>query len=324
MGVDQTNVSVIVDESVVVKWLTPSVAEPHPGLQLLEHLDAVGFTETPRLLAVARGDGHVHAVLSIYVANSQDGWEWYVDDVLAWLDGATPLGPLIATATRLGGLAARLHVALATRSPVIPLPVARVPTAPLHRAALALLDQAIEVSAQSWPLTEPMLTQIRREIGVLAGLGDTTGQAIHGDLHVGQVLRAGDQLWVMDFDGNPLADAPTRRQPQPAARDVAGLMQSIDHVARVAHRRRPDVDLDTIEGFIVPAIAAFLDAYRQVPGSAPLLDERLIRPLQVVQELHELVYAARHLERWRYVPQAALPALLSRLPPLDRGTGTGG
>ncbi len=313
MGVDQTNVSVIVDESVVVKWLTPSVVEPHPGVQLLEHLAEVGFTETPTLLGVARSNGGIEAVLTAYIPNSRDGWEWYVDDVLAWLDGDAPVAPLIATAARLGGLAARLHVALATPSSVIPSPIGQLPTAPIHAAAHALLTEAIEVTSTSWPLPEPMLAAIRAEIDGLAGLGETVGQPIHGDLHLGQILRAGDQLWVMDFDGNPLADAPTRRQPQPAARDVAGLIQSIDHVARVAHRRRPEVGLDTIEGLVATAVSAALDAYRQALGPARLLDERLIRPLRVVQELHELVYAARHLERWSYVPHAALPALLNHL-----------
>ena len=322
MGVDQTNHSVIVDDAVVVKWLTPPVPEPHPGVLLLEHLAEVGFTETPMLLAVERSGGKVEGVLSQYIPNSQDGWEWYVDDVLAWLDDVAPREPLIETAARLGSLAARLHVALATPSSVIPTPVVSVPTVPIHQAARALLAEATEVTALSWPLSEAMVAGIREEIAGLVDLGETVGQPIHGDFHVGQILRAGDRLWVMDFDGNPLADAATRRQPQPAARDVAGLLQSIDHVARVAHRRRPDISSDMIEGLIAPAIAATLAAYRQALGPARLLDVRLIRPLQVVQELHELVYAARHLERWSYVPQAALPALLSRLSAgqLRRGT----
>ena len=312
IGVDQTNVSVIVDESVVVKWLTPPVVEPHPGVQLLEHLAEVGFAETPTLLGVARVNGRVEAVLSEYIPNSQDGWEWYVDDVLAWLEGVAPLESLVETAARLGALAARLHDALATPSSVISMPVVTVPTMPIHQAAQELLAEAIKVTAPSWPLREPMVERIRGEIEVLAEVSETVGQPIHGDLHVGQILRAAEQLWVIDFDGDPLADAPTRRQPQPAARDVAGLLQSIDHVARVAHRRRPDVDIDTIERLITPAVTAALDAYRQALGGARLLDGRLVRPLQVVQELHELVYAARHLDRWRYVPQAALPALLNR------------
>ena len=34
-------------------------------------------------------------------------------------------------------------------------------------------------------------------------------------------------------------------------------------------------------------------------------------PFAVEQECREYVYAARHLPRWLYVPDAALPALLA-------------
>jgi maltokinase len=60
---------------------------------------------------------------------------------------------------------------------------------------------------------------------------------------------------------------------------------------------------------------SFLDAYHlglDRAGRADLLDERLIRPFQVQQECREYAYAARYLPHWRYVPDAALPALLSR------------
>ncbi|HYJ61518.1 MAG TPA: aminoglycoside phosphotransferase, partial [Actinomycetota bacterium] len=66
-----------------------------------------------------------------------------------------------------------------------------------------------------------------------------------------------------------------------------------------------------VRAWIDDARAAFLDAYRRASDPA-LFDERLLRPFEVVQELHEYVYAARYLPRWRYVPDAALPDLLGR------------
>ena len=53
------------------------------------------------------------------------------------------------------------------------------------------------------------------------------------------------------------------------------------------------------------ATAAVVDAYGEI---APV-DTRLLRPLRVIQELHELVYAATVLPSWSYVPEAALAAL---------------
>jgi maltokinase len=59
------------------------------------------------------------------------------------------------------------------------------------------------------------------------------------------------------------------------------------------------------------ARSAFLDAYRDGLGDRiALFDERLLRPLALRQVCREFIYAATHLPRWSYVPEAALPMLL--------------
>ena len=133
-----------------------------------------------------------------------------------------------------------------------------------------------------------------------AGIGST---AIS---HVGQFLRAADTVLVTDFDGNPLQDVGGRGAAQSPLRDVASMVQSIEHVgAVVVKRRRPD-RFDDVERFKQAAAAAALDAYRAVH----LVDDRLLLAFRVAQELHEYAYSIRHLPHWRYVADAALPSLL--------------
>jgi maltokinase len=139
--------------------------------------------------------------------------------------------------------------------------------------------------------------------------GTFTAFGVHGDFHVGQVLRDSDgRLLVTDFDGNPALLAEQRLAPQPAARDVAGMLASIDHVARVVVHRTPGVDADRVLSWIAPAQDAFLSSYREHAGH--LLDDSLLRPMMAEQECREFVYAATRLPHWRYVPAAALPALM--------------
>ena len=96
------------------------------------------------------------------------------------------------------------------------------------------------------------------------------GHRIHGDLHAGQFLRAGDAMVVTDFDGNPLQDPDGRSRSQSPLRDVASMVQSIDHVgAVVVKRRRPD-RADDVERFTAAATMAALDEY-----SAAHLDRRI-------------------------------------------------
>jgi maltose alpha-D-glucosyltransferase/alpha-amylase len=56
----------------------------------------------------------------------------------------------------------------------------------------------------------------------------------HGDFHHGQVLVAKDDAFILDFEGEPGRSLAERRQKAPAARDVAGLIRSIDYSTTAA------------------------------------------------------------------------------------------
>jgi maltokinase len=101
-------------------------------------------------------------------------------------------------------------------------------------------------------------------------------------------------------------------------RDRAALVRSVDHLGRIAQRRRDGRDAD-VEGWIARSVAALTEAYWEelaAHGRADLFDGRLLRPFEVAQEAHEYVYAARYLERWRYVPDLAMAAMF----PAEGGT----
>ncbi len=128
-----------------------------------------------------------------------------------------------------------------------------------------------------------------------------TVQRLHGDLHVGQILRWDGGYAVIDFDGNPTAPQDAL---EPAARDVAQLLTSVEHVAAIANKRTGHARRDAVRDWIVRERAALLDAYRPVAGA--LFDETLLAGFETAQECRELVYAARFLPRWRYAPMEVL------------------
>ena len=117
---------------------------------------------------------------------------------------------------------------------------------------------------------------------------------------------------MTDFDGNPVLDAPQRMLPIPAALDVAGMTQSLVHAGIVA-AKYTSLEPAALAAADAAGRTAFLDAYtdrlRRL-GHGDLYDPRPLTAFRMQQVLREIVYAARHLPRWRYVPDAALPALL--------------
>ena len=92
---------------------------------------------------------------------------------------------------------------------------------------------------------------------------------------------------VTDFDGNPLQDPHDRSRSQSPLRDVASMVQSIEHVgAVVVKRRRPD-RADDVARFTVAATRAAVDSYSATHDIA----DGLMLAFRVAQELHEYAYS---------------------------------
>ncbi|MEN9643367.1 MAG: hypothetical protein RL238_36 [Actinomycetota bacterium] len=301
MGVDQTNESVVVADQVVVKWMRPPVPTPHPGAELLAYLAAHGFTEMPAYLGVEADDDLVYALVTEYVPDSLDGWDWFVDDVDAWLRGSLLFERLTASAHRMGEMTAHLHTVLGG------LQRSTVGARTYHARADANLHEALRVvTGEEGERLRAWEPQLRDALEPLRGERMLHAHRVHGDLHAGQFIRSGDRLLMNDFDGNPLSDATDRRLPQSPMLDLAGLLQSIDHVGRIVVKRRHPDRVDDVQTFITAGVDAALQAYT----TAHAVDHDVLRALRVAQELHEYCYAAAHLPHWVYVPDTALPTLL--------------
>jgi maltokinase len=321
--VDQTNESVVVGEAAVVKWsvhLPPwGTAVEHPAVRRLAALAAAGFTGTPQpwgLLTVDLGEAAplLLATVSAFVPGAVDGWDWAVEDVRLLAGGKIPWDEALQPAASLGRLVATMHAAFAAagREAATDGDARR-----WADAALGDLDSA--VFALDGPEGERLVTaapRIATELAQLARFAGTPVVDVHGDLHVGQVLRHGSppSYVVIDFDGNPVLAPADRARRQPVAVDVAGMMASIDHVGRVVVKRTHGVDRTLVARWMAEAQRTFLDSYREglaATGDGDLLEERLLQPLRLQQECREFLYAARHLPLWRYVPDQALTALLT-------------
>ncbi len=324
--VDQTNMSIVVDETVIVKWLAEPMPPPHPAVVTLAHLDEIGFREVPRLHGVHLVDGLVAALVQEYLPGALDGWDWYADEFTGVFDGVVAEDRVRHSAGQLGAMAGRLHAALATPSSIIAEPIGTIDLADEAARCHRLVDEALALTTgEPGRHLADRVVRVRATLEPLRGPGATSSvQPVHGDLHVGQFLRSGDRLAVTDFDGNPLTavdGAGDHRRP--TAADVASLLQSIDHVGRVAAMRRPGTAA-RLEPLVADAIDTCLSAYLAALaslGAADLFDERLLWPFRVAQEMHEFVYAARHLPEWVHTPDATLcsmfPSLAHNDNPLD-------
>jgi maltokinase len=358
---DQTNHSVVVGERVVVKWMRRLVDFEHPAILTLAHLAEIRFLGVPvthgmLTWSLPSGRQLPCAVATTYLPRARDGWHWCTDLVEQRLGArasrtatdAAGLGPMSGSTpvldswvddfpSRIGRLSAKLHLALATPSRLLPEPVHHAGPATVrtwHAVATRRLE-AVEEFARSGGFEDaghvltPRLPALRTAIDGLLAVADELPtdpdriaagegvlvQRIHGDLHAGQLLRWPGGMAVVDFDGNPVlhrhADPDDGVDPllQPAARDVAQLLLSLDYVGRVADRRSGFALTAAVDEWSAQARSQLLDAYRTELALAErpyLLDERLLAAFAAEQVCRELLYAVEHLPRWAYAPLAGL------------------
>lgn len=300
--VDQSNKSVVVADEVVVKWLVPAVPAPHAGVELLEYLEHQGFRHMPALVGVETRHDMVIAVATRYLPGAQDGWDWYVDEIDAVLRGEQSLAEVLVWARRMAAVTAELHASLKG------LGRSSVSARAYHAHALRSLVEAVRtVEGDEGVLLRSLVGRVEAALEPLHVDRLLPAHRVHGDLHVGQFLRSGEVLLLTDFDGNPLADPVERRLPQSPMKDLAALLQSIDHAGRIVVKRRHPDRGDEVDAIVAAAIAAAQETYAErLP-----IDVSVLHALRVAQELHEYLYAATSLPRWMYVPHAALPALLT-------------
>ena len=294
IGLDQSNTSYVVDERLVVKLYRRIWPGVHPEVELGRYL-----TQTAELDCVPAFAGSLHwgdhavALVQEYVPGA-DGWAWCAD--------AARAGDVDDIA-RLGAESARLHAALAAHGST---PAAAADLRGWRKTADDQLDRAIACVP---PDVAAELTAFRPRIAAeLAALESPAGpvalQRLHGDFHIGQVLRtAAGRLVVVDLEGEPTKPVAERSRPGPALRDVAAMLRSFDHLGRHVERDLWPGHIAEIEAWIIRARAAFLGTYGPV-------DEALLRALEVEKECYEFTYAAAFLPEWMYAPVGGMRWLM--------------
>lgn len=297
---EQSNSSVVYGDTFILKLLRRVVPGVNPDLEIPLALAGEGCARVPAPTAWLRaeiteaaGEPAVLAVLQPFVRGATDGWEL----ALRRLAKGEDFG---AEARELGRATAEVHTALAHALPTVTLGRGRLE--PLVDGMIERLEAAVHAV----PALRPHAPGLRSAFTALAGLaaeGRTwTAQRIHGDLHLGQCLRAPAGPWsLIDFEGEPARPLAERRMPQPALRDVAGMLRSFDYAARSASPPAP--------GWAAVCRAAYCTGYAEVTGRDPRTDPVLLRAYETDKAVYEAVYEARHRPDWLPVPLAAIHRL---------------
>jgi maltose alpha-D-glucosyltransferase/alpha-amylase len=250
------------------------------------------------------------------------------------------LGGYRQTAAKLGQRTGEMHAALAAdgANPVF---------APEAFATRDLAMTAARIAAESRPTFEMLELKLAElpEDGrgaathVLAGRTDLVGRTlslsgspdlgrkirIHGDYHLGQVLWAEDDFFILDFEGEPDRPLDERRAKQSPLKDAAGMVRSFGYAAAAGLRAftlAHPMDREGLAGWARVwqswTSSAFLRAYLEAVAGASVLPadratiDTLLGVFILEKALYELRYELNHRPDWVSIPLAGLVDLLGR------------
>ncbi|MFE9353103.1 maltokinase N-terminal cap-like domain-containing protein [Streptomyces olivaceoviridis] len=290
LDAEQSNSSIVYGDAYILKVFRRIQPGVNPDLEVPAALTAQGCTRVPAPVAWFTTTAPRPATLGVlqpFLPDATDGWTLALRALAA--------GDHFTTESRaLGRAMAEVHLALAEAFP---------PAGPGENGRTAeAMCARLDAAAHAVPGLLPYVPGLRAAFRALTTC-DTgpPAQRIHGDLHLGQVLRAGRDWFVIDFEGEPSRPLAERRAPQSPVRDVAGMLRSFDYAARQRRPWRPEWARRCRE--------AFCAGYAARAGWDPRKKHALLRAHETDRAVYEVLYEARHRPDWLPVPMAAIKRL---------------
>ena len=353
---EQSNSSLIIGDIAMIKLIRRVFPGVHPEVEMTRYLTKAGYANTAPLLGeVARiapdGSRYTFIIIQGAIRNQGDAWTWMLNNLRRGIDELLLTGgedeaiadqfqPLVQFSGMVGKRLGELHVALAkdTDDPEFKPIQAEASHIGAWRSSVAdEVARALDILSERIADLEPEMAKLARSLldsrdalarAVEAIAGSGVGSLLsrhHGDFHLGQVLVAESDAYIIDFEGEPARDLSERRAKSSPLRDVAGLLRSLSYLAATADLEQDaTIDADQtrrhalVSQFSRQAEEAFLRGYHEATeGSEGLAmpDEtrRNILDLFLLEKAaYEIAYEARNRPKWLPIPLGGFSAIASR------------
>ncbi|WP_222265151.1 maltokinase N-terminal cap-like domain-containing protein [Modestobacter marinus] len=319
LSTEQSNTSLVYGETAILKLFR----RLEPGLNPdVEVHDALRQTENPHIapllgyVEIDNGPGEeasTVAMLQAFVPNASDGWRLATSSVRdLYAEGDLHAdevgGDFAGESERLGEATASVHRDL-TRV---------LPTEPAERDWYRSLAEQMTSRLEAALAVVPDLAEhadgLRRLYAAVADTDEpVVRQRVHGDLHLGQVLRTASGWIVLDFEGEPARPLAARRELDTPLRDVAGMLRSFDYAARHMLVEQPG---DPQRSYRAQEWAernrqAFWAGYSAASDLQLSAGSALLRAFEADKAVYECVYEARNRPHWLMIPLSSLSRLTS-------------
>jgi maltokinase len=312
---EQSNTSLVFGSQYILKLFRKLTIGENPDLVLHRALQQVGCEHIARPLGSITGelDGQPTTVgmLQQFLPDAVDGWAMAttsVRDLMAEgdLHADEVGGDFAGEAQRLGQAVATVHADLERA-----LGNEHADADDLDRTVRAMVARLDEVVA-AVPELQPYVPALREAFDQAR---DTPGaiavQHIHGDLHLGQVLRTVHGWLLIDFEGEPGAPIAERTALRSPLRDVAGMLRSFDYAAHQLLVGRPEDHQLAVRALEWSRRnrAAFTEGYAEAAAESigdPRKRGYLLRAFELDKAVYEVAYEHANRPEWLTVPLSSI------------------
>jgi maltose alpha-D-glucosyltransferase/alpha-amylase len=352
---EQSNTSVLVGTDCVVKLFRRLEGGINPEIEVGRFLtETVGFANTPPLLGTVEWvDAETRSAVCVvhqFIENQGDAWsvtnaylDRYVEDQRLLTTEPTEetdeQAAYLNRIRQIGHRVADMQIALASRDDIPEFAPEPITPEDLREWAEDLLRRASRV-LDELARRKSEFRNIEHEVDALLAQRASLPRRVerlfpkqvsamkvrhHGDFHLGQMLIVKDDVFIIDFEGEPRRSLEERRRKVPAARDLAGLLRSIDYSATAALDRAlksaPDEQgkvAQALDDWRQRAVNSVLIAYhehltdpRLWPAKRKEADA-LLDFFLLEKAFYEIEYELAHRPDWLRVPLAGTLRVLSR------------
>ncbi|MDP9865407.1 MULTISPECIES: maltokinase N-terminal cap-like domain-containing protein [Streptosporangium] len=311
LGAEQSNTSLVYGETYICKLFRRLIPGVNPELEIVTALarhgahhiaQPYGWIETD-----LDGEPTTLAMTQEFLATANDGWALAlasVRDLYASFDPSAcdAGGDFSSEAYRLGVATAEVHRELAAAFPTDVMESQDVKQmVEDHRRRLAGAIAEVPQLAAYAPVAQEAYQRVADVVA------EIPVQRVHGDYHLGQVMRTTTDWVVLDFEGEPGQPLAERRALSSPLRDVAGMLRSFDYAARHLLADHPDADELRPRAIEWAELnrSSFLAGYSAGGGRLQAEDAVLLRALELVKAVYEVTYEARNRPAWLPIPMAA-------------------
>jgi maltose alpha-D-glucosyltransferase/alpha-amylase len=354
---EQSDTTVLFGGKLMLKGYRELESGINPDIEVRRFLaEEAGFKQIPLLAGAMEyhpreAEIETLAMFQAAVETENDGWTWTLDELARYYEycvsfadkpeasavSQEALGISLNAIDALARFTAKLHLALASsdiNAAFAPEPLQAEDLIQLSQscqrkmeAAFSLLERTVLDQSEEFARGAQKLISGKDFFSERFHSFESSGiQAfkirVHGNYHLGLVLRTRNDYVAIDFEGEGTRSLSERRAKASPLKDVAGMLRSLSYAAQVGlvlHTNRKAGELQDMRGFARQweheTSLLFMKTYCEAMTEPRLLPagndlRRLLEIFILERTFHELQYEINNRPQWIHVPLYGLLSIL--------------